>query len=51
MYDDLLMLPMSHGVELFRYADNVVIVVTAHEKGLFEELVNPVLENINSWMV
>lgn len=47
-YDDILKLPMHHGVKLIAYADDVAIV--AHNARLLEEKVNPTIEAIRTWM-
>lgn len=49
-YDELLRMPTQDGVKMVAYADDVAILVRAHNGRMIEELVNPALEQISRWM-
>jgi len=49
-YDDVLRLPVREGVRIIAFADDVAVVVVAHNAELIEQFANPTLEDIGSWM-
>lgn len=49
-YDDLLRLHFPPGVNLVCFADDLAVVVTAHNADLLEEVANPALAVVNRWM-
>jgi len=48
-YDDL-QLPVREGARIIAFADDVVVVVVAHNAKLIEQIANPTLEDIGRWM-
>lgn len=49
-YDDLLRLPVPPGVRLVGFADDLAVVVTAHNADLLEQAANPTLGRIDRWL-
>lgn len=49
-YDDLLKMDVPPGAHLVGFADDLAVVGVAKSGELLEELLNPVLDDIDSWM-
>lgn len=49
-YDGILYLPVPIDVNLIAFTDDIAIVVTAHNADQLEQLINPVLIDIEKWM-
>jgi len=50
-YDGLLRLDFPTGVRLVAFADDVALVITAHNADIAEQRGNPALESIGAWMM
>jgi len=49
-YDDLSTMPVPVGVHLVGFADDLAVVCVARTGLLLEDLINPVLEQVDRWM-
>lgn len=49
-YDDLLRLPLPEGVTVVGFADDIAIVIRAHNADLLEAAGNPALDRVSEWL-